>query len=139
MKAPAGVRVRATLVVAVAVLTASASMALLTFGLTRTYLTGQRDQLAQRQAFLNARLLEEVLPATSTDQLPEVLASLTREGDSQVLLVLDGRSLGSSVGISLDDLPDDVTATVAGGDAARRRIELDDRPVELVGVPLLDG
>lgn len=139
MRAPAGVRARATWAVAVAVLAASASMALLTFGLTRSYLAGQRDQLAQRQAFLNARLLQEVLPGTSSDQMPEVLASLTRESDSQVLLVIDGRSLGSSVGISADDLPDDVTATVAAGDAARRRIELDGRPVDLVGVPLLDG
>lgn len=139
MKAPAGVGARATWAMAVAVLTASASMALVTFGLTRSYLTGQRDQVAERQAFLNARLLQEVLPGTSNDQLPEVLASLTRESDSQVLLVIDGRSLGSSVGVSVDDLPEDVTGAVAAGDAARRRIELDGRPVDLVGVPLLDG
>lgn len=139
MRAPAGVRARAMLAVAIAVFVASTSVALLTFGLSRAYLTGQRDRLAERQAFLNARLLGEVLPGTGSDELPEVLASLTRASDSQVLLVLDGRSLGSSVGMSGDDVPADVAATVAAGDAARRRVEVDGRPVVLVGVPLLDG
>jgi len=139
MRAPNGVRARATWAVALAVLVASATMALLTFWLTRSYLADQRDELARRQAYLNARLLQEVLPATSTDAIPEVLASLTRESDSQVLLVIDGRPLGSSVGLDVDDLPTDVTAAVAAGDAARRRIEVDGRPVELIGVPLLDG
>ncbi len=139
MRAPAGVRARAMLAVAIAVFVASTSVALLTFGLSRAYLTGQRDRLAERQAFLNARLLGEVLPGTGSDDLPEVLASLTRASDSQVLLVLDGRSLGSSVGMSGDDVPADVAATVAAGDAARRRVEVDGRPVVLVGVPLLDG
>lgn len=125
--------------VAIAVFVASTSVALLTFGLTRAYLTGQRDQLAERQAFLNARLLGEVLPGTGSEEVPEVLASLTRASDSQVLLVLDGRSLGSSVGMSGDDVPADVAAAVAAGDAARRRIEVDGRPVVLVGVPLLGG
>lgn len=139
MLPPAGVRARAIWAVAIAVLVASSSVALLTFGLTRAYLTGQRDQVAQRQAFLNARLLQEVLPGTGPEDLPEVLASLTRASDSQVLLVLDGRSLGSSVGVSLDDVPPAVAAAVARGDAAHQRIEIDGRPVVLVAVPLLQG
>lgn len=139
MMAPTGVRARAMWAVAIAVLVASTSVALLTFALTRSYLTDQRDQVATRQAFLNARLLQEVLPGTGSDELPEILASLTRPSDTTVLLVLDGRSLGSSVGVSADDIPPDVAAAVARGEAARRRVEIGGQPVVLMGVPLLGG
>lgn len=134
-----GVRSRAVVAVAVAVLVMSTSMALLTFQLTRSYLTGQRDQLAQRQAYLNARLVQEALPTTPRGELANLLVSLSHEGDSQTVLVLDGQSLGSEVGLKAEDLPADVRSIVAGGSAAQRRVMLDNTPYEVVGVPMLDG
>ncbi len=139
MRLQTGVRSRAVLAVAVAVLAMSTSMALLTFQLARSYLTGQRDRLVQRQAYLNARLLQESLPATDPSELSGLLVSLSHEGDSQTVLVIDNRSLGSSVGLKADDLPSDVRSIVTNGDAARRRVMLDDVPYDVVGVPLLDG
>ncbi len=134
-----GLRRRTAVVTAAAALLVSTSMALLTFQLTRSYLTQQRDRLAARQAYLNARLLQDLLPGTDPADIPQTMTSLTRGGGSRVLLRYDGTWLGSSVGLSEDDLPDDVVEGVARGDVVRRRVTIGDQPHVVVGVPLLDG
>ncbi|MCC6438220.1 MAG: HAMP domain-containing histidine kinase [Acidimicrobiales bacterium] len=136
---PAGVRTRTTIAVAVAAFVVSTLMALLTFQLTRAYLTAQRDRLATRQAYLNARLLQDVLPGGDAETAASTLGALSLERGSQALLYTDDRWLGSSVGLSEEAVPPEVLEWTTSGRFTRQRVEIAGTPQVVVGIPLLDG
>ena len=54
-------RARVTLLFSLAGLLLAAALALLTYSLARNQLSSQRDDVAVRQAFLNARLVRDLL------------------------------------------------------------------------------
>jgi signal transduction histidine kinase len=110
-------------------------LSLLTYELTRSYLTGQREKSATRQAFANARLANSVLGADDSDPRG-LLDSLPAESDSSVLINVSGTWFSSDVGLSEESLPADFVELVAAGKAARQRI-LDNGGTHLViGTPL---
>ena len=113
-------------------------LSLLTYELTRSYLTGQRERSATRQAFANARLASSVLEAGDADPR-RLLDALPAESDSRVLINVTGTWFSSDVGLSETSLPDDFVATVAAGQAARQRFRLAGVTQLVIGTPLGDS
>jgi two-component system, OmpR family, sensor histidine kinase MtrB len=110
-------------------------LSLLTYELTRSYLTGQRERSATRQAFANARLATSVLDADDSDPR-RLLDSLPAEAGSRVLINVAGTWFSSDVGLSEGSLPPDFVALVAQGDAARQRFRLNGVTQLVIGTPL---
>src|SRR5688500_533886 len=109
-------------------------LSLLTYELTRSYLTGQRERSATRQAFANARLATSVLGADDSDPR-KLLDSLPAESDSRVLINVDGTWFSSDVGLSEASLPPDFVAIVTQGRAASQRFRVDGTHLA-IGTPL---
>lgn len=110
-------------------------LSLLTYELTRSYLTGQRERSATRQAFANARLATSVLDADDSDPRG-LLDSLPAESDSRVLINVAGTWFSSDVGLSEASLPPDFVAIVARGRAASQRFHLNGVTQLVIGTPL---
>jgi signal transduction histidine kinase len=110
-------------------------LSFLTYELTRSYLTDQRERSATRQAFANARLANSVLDADVSDPR-RLLDSLPAESESRVLINVSGTWFSSDVGLSEASIPSDFVASVVGGNAARQRIGLDGVTQLVIGTPL---
>ena len=110
-------------------------LSLLTYELTRSYLTGQRERSATRQTFANARLATSVLEADDSDPR-RLLDSLPAEADSGVLINVAGTWFSSDVGLSEASLPPDFVAIVAQGRAASQRFSVDGVTQLVIGTPL---
>ncbi|MEO8694564.1 MAG: HAMP domain-containing sensor histidine kinase [Acidimicrobiales bacterium] len=110
-------------------------LSLLTYELTRSYLTGQRERSATRQAFANARLATSVLDADDSDPR-KLLDSLPAVADSRVLINVRGTWFSSDLGLSEVSLPPDFVEVVAGGNAASQRFRLNGVTQLVIGTPL---
>jgi signal transduction histidine kinase len=133
-------RARVSLAFALLGLLLIAVLATTTYALVRTYLLDQRQDLATRQAFLNARVAKTLMSSESLDP-QRVFDQLEGEVGTASLLHIDGRWYASSVGIGPDSVPDDMQAMVDGGGASRRRVDVGGVPHAVVGTPIvsLDG
>ncbi|MPY96174.1 MAG: HAMP domain-containing protein [Acidimicrobiia bacterium] len=130
-----GLRARTSIAFALGALVLSVVLSVLTYQLTRTYLTSQREELAARQAYLNARLLRDVLRA-SGGEVSDTLSSLATEAGSQIVVRHEGRWLGSAVTSGEELIPADVRALVQEGQPARRRAVIGGEHRLVVGTPL---
>src|SRR5688500_16970142 len=110
-------------------------LSLLTYELTRSYLTGQRERSATRQAFANARLATSVLGADDSDPR-RLLDSLPAESDSSVLINVAGTWFSSDVGLSETSLPPDFVVVVDQGRSASQRFRVDGVTQLVIGTPL---
>jgi two-component system, OmpR family, sensor histidine kinase MtrB len=133
-------RTRVTVAFAVGALILSAGLATLTYGLARSYLVRQRETSGLRQTYANARLVRSVLASANPD-IPQLLSSVRLPSRSTPVLRLGETWFGASVAVGRETLPPALRETVAGGVAARQRIELGGRPQLAVGIPLpaVDG
>ncbi len=128
-------RLRVALTFAFLVLAVAVTLAVSTYVLTRSYLLGNRQQLATRQAFLDGRVASGALVDGALD--PKAIAtSLGGETGTQVLIHLGDQWYSSSVAIDPDTLPEDLTAAVASGSAARQRVSVAGAPHLAIGTPL---
>jgi signal transduction histidine kinase len=128
-------RLRVALTFAGLVLAVTCALAISTYALTRSYLLGNREQLATRQAFLDGRVAASSLIDGALDP-KEIATSLGGETGTQVLIHLGDKWYSSSVAIDPDSLPDDLTAAVASGSAARQRVSVGGTPHLAIGTPL---
>jgi signal transduction histidine kinase len=128
-------RARVTITFAALALATTAILASITYALAQTYVVQQRDRLATRQAFLNARLARSLLSG-DVPTPDQVVASVTGEAGTQVLLRYEDEWYTSAVSIDPDNLPTQVTAAVKDGTAARQRFSNRGVATLVVGVPL---
>jgi signal transduction histidine kinase len=133
-----GLRARGAVAFAVLALMLSASLALLTYQIARSYLLGQRERFALRQAYLNANATNDLLRASDPD-LAEGIASLPTSREGFVVLRLGEEWLSAAVAAGRDALPASLVEATEAGHAARQRAVVDGRPVLAVGIPLQDG
>ena len=113
-------------------------LSILTYELTERYLLRQREQSANRQAHLNARIVAGSLLGPEPDPAAAVDALDVPPGN-RVVLGYQHRWIGTSVGVGRDELPRDVRAQVQAGRSARAQAELLGHSKLVVGVPLVDG
>ena len=99
-----GLRARATVAAGLGALAATTVLSLVTYSLARAYLLSQRDLIASRQAYTNARVVRDVL-RTPSPQVGELLASLRTDAGSFPLVRYRNRWFATAVGSSEEILP----------------------------------
>jgi signal transduction histidine kinase len=99
------------------------------------YLLVQRERLTVLQATDNAVQVQRAL-STEGLTIPQLLAQLPRETGSTSLLVENDEWSTTSLLIGSDDLPATLRDTVVRGTPARQRIDVHNRTMMAVGIPL---
>jgi signal transduction histidine kinase len=116
----------------------STLLAIVCFEVTRSTLIQQRERVAERQTYVNARAVDNALtrdPTTPSAALAD--AQTTSQGFA--LVRVDGTWYSSSVTGDRSDVPGSLVAVVDSGTAGRQRVHLDAGPAVAVGVPLTRG
>jgi signal transduction histidine kinase len=116
----------------------STLVALVCFLVTRGTLVSQREDAAERQAFLNARAVRTALRTDDPAPL-DALARVQTSPDGAALLQIDGQWFGSVVGVSGDDAPPDLLTEAAAGSAARQRVDRNGEPTVAVATPISEA
>lgn len=116
----------------------TAVLAAATWNLAGDYMLRQREMSAVRQAEVNVRLIDTSL-RTGAEGLDELLAGLTSDSDSTVLLsrpegwITSGRRVDPSV------LPEPLLAQARGGVPGTQRLVVGRVPVMAVALPAATG
>ena len=132
---PLGLRARLTVGFMVAGLIVSVGLSLIAYFLARGYLLDQRDTVPRRQAFLNARLVRDVL--RDPDARPgDLVGSLRTEGGGFALLRYNDLWYSQSAGFNQDALPTSLRDGVLGGGVGSQRYDVDGTPYLAVGASL---
>ncbi len=114
----------------------SALLALVCFEITRSTLIRQRERVAERQAFVNARAVDNALTRDPTEPAA-ALADAQTSAQGFALLRLDGAWTSSSVTGDPTVVPDGLIELLDEGSVARQRTRLPSGSVVIaVGVPL---
>jgi signal transduction histidine kinase len=130
-----GLRVRIVASFAIGGLLLSSVLAILTFALAYRYLIGQRERNAQRQTFVNARVLRDELTAGDADPAA-ALASLELPSGSTSVMRGPSAWYATSVAAGRDSIPESLRQLVGRGDAGHQRITTRNGPALVIGVPL---
>jgi two-component system, OmpR family, sensor histidine kinase MtrB len=113
------------------------TVALLAYGLTRTYLLDQRARSTMRQAEVNARLVAAAL--RSVADIPQLLGSLQSPAGSSSVVLHDGQWFAASLEFGRDALPAELRQLVVDQRSrARQRYALAGVNRLAVGLPLRD-
>jgi two-component system, OmpR family, sensor histidine kinase MtrB len=116
----------------------SAVVATVTWNLTTGYMMQQREQSVDRQAIVNARLVDGALARDATD-LAALLTGLASSPEAAIFVrQSDGWITGGTVSDNIGpaDMPSALLAAAARGDTARQRIRVGGTPVVAVAVQL---
>jgi two-component system sensor histidine kinase MtrB len=116
----------------------SVIVAVVTWNLTTGYMMQQREQSVDRQAILNARLVDGALARNATD-LAALLTGLASSPEAAIFVRQpDGWISGGTVSdnIGPQDMPAALLAAAARGDTARQRLRVAGTPVVAVAMTL---
>ncbi|TWH69894.1 signal transduction histidine kinase [Micromonospora olivasterospora] len=131
-----GLRARVTAAFAAGALLLAASMALVSYELTRRSLLDERERTAVRAAYFDAAVVRSGLDAEAPD-VAEVLRSLDTGSSRRALLHRDGQWYGLIADEGLTAaIPEDLQRLVRSGEPAVQRVRVDGQAALLVGVPL---
>ncbi|GGJ81539.1 two-component sensor histidine kinase [Pilimelia anulata] len=132
-------RTRIVAMFGVGALASCATMAALSYELTRRTQLAARERVAVRAAQVDARVVVARL-STEDPDLVEVLRWLDTGGSRRVLLRRDGRWYSRSADTGLTSaVPRPLQRRVADGTASVQRVRLTAAPGLVVGVPLPNG
>lgn len=146
MKRPRlGLRARVTLTFALGALLLSASMSVLTFGLTRENLLNQREETAVALAVDNAgKMADSLEPSAASEvsdcdaeQIVDDLTSLVTPGGAQLILSCNDRWYSANAVFSKEHIPPSLVELVDSGQSARMRTDYEGEPMLITGVPLI--
>ena len=129
-----GLRARVTVPFALAGLVLAAGLALLTYSLARRSSANQREDVASRQAFVNARLVRDAAARRAAE--PQRRSS-ARSGPRAAASPssTNATTAGSAEQpVRLSDLPASLRRRVLDGDTGRQRFDFDGEPYLAVGV-----
>ncbi|CAG7634564.1 HAMP domain-containing sensor histidine kinase [Rhodococcus opacus] len=129
-----GLRGRVIASFAIGAALVSLVLAVSVFTISRSYMVGQREHSAQRQAATHAEFLRNLLDDPDASA-PAVLGTLDPPVDTSLLLRYRGDWFGSTPGVGPDELP---TGLAAAGSADTVPVDLDGQPYLAVAVPLND-
>jgi two-component system sensor histidine kinase MtrB len=131
-------RTRVTLFFSLTALVASVGLTVVTYAVARSFLTEQRNSVAQSQAFSNAQLVKTELlsnPSTIGDLVPR----LRTEGSGFALVIVQGasgveRAYSSDQRFSRTSFPVDLRELVARTSSGIQHFSIDGEPYVAVGV-----
>ena len=95
----------------------------------------QREDVATRQALVNARLASSLL-SSEPPEPEQVVGAVTGEAGTQVLVHFRDRWYTSAVSLDPAQLPDGLSQLVEAGSAARQRVATPGGTSVIVGVPI---
>ncbi|WP_426574870.1 HAMP domain-containing protein [Aquihabitans sp. McL0605] len=113
----------------------STLLAIVCFEVTRSTLIRQRERVAERQTYVNARAVDNALtqnPATPS----EALADAQTSAQGFALVRVDGTWYSSSVTGDRSDIPTSLVTVIDSSTAGRQRVHLSSGTAVAVGVPL---
>ena len=129
-----GLRARTSLAFALLALLLSATLAIMTYELTRRYLVSKREELATQQAVANPRAASRLLRDQDADPT-SVLVNLSSGSDARAVLQLRGRWFAASVDAGRDLIPDSLRS-LHGPYTRRQRLDAGGAPAVVVAVPI---
>ncbi|QOC91726.1 sensor histidine kinase [Micromonospora craniellae] len=139
MRRRLGLRARVTAAFAVGALSLSASMALVSYELTRRTLLDERERTVLRAAYYDAAVVRAGL-ATDEPDVAEALRALDTGTSRRAVLYLNGEWYGRRADTGTTPvIPVRLQDMVMAGEPAVQRVRVADQPVMLVGVPLSDS
>jgi two-component system sensor histidine kinase MtrB len=131
-----GLRTRVTAGFAVGALLLSASMAGLSYDLTRRTLLASRERTAVRAAYQDAAVVQAGL-ATQPSDIVTVLRSLDTGGTRRAVLRRDDRWYARNADVGLTEaVPASLQQLVEQGRPGSQRVQTEAGPAVVVGVPL---
>jgi two-component system, OmpR family, sensor histidine kinase MtrB len=135
----AGLRTRVVGGFAAGALLLSASMALVSYQVTRGFLLDGRERASIRAAQFDARVVQEGLAAEPAD-IRELLRSLDTGNSRRVMVRRDGQwfTRTADVGVTAA-VPQRLREMVDGGRQAVQRVRVGGVPALVVGIPLSSG
>ncbi|MEV4712782.1 HAMP domain-containing sensor histidine kinase [Micromonospora sp. NPDC049374] len=134
-----GLRARVTAAFAIGALLLSASMALVSYELTRRTLLDERERTLLRAAYYDAAVVRAGLNTENPD-VAEALRALDTGTGRRPLVLLDGEWYARSADNGLTTIvPARLQGLVSAGEPAVQRVRVNDNPVLLVGVPLSES
>lgn len=128
-------RLRAALAFGLLSLLLSAALSTAAYGLVRSNLLEERREVAERQAYTNARLLRTRIDPVPTD-MSSLLAGLQVGSGGDTLVNVDERWFSSSVEVTDAVLPASLVQVVEDGRSGVQTVERDGEPAMVVGVPI---
>jgi signal transduction histidine kinase len=131
-----GLRFRVTFAFALGALLVTTVLAVVTYGLTSTYLVRQRQNTVAQQVYLDARLVRDTLVQPGTDDAVAALEQVPLPNEALAVLSFQGLWYGSGVDVGRESLPASLVETVEGGTPARQRIERRGTRYVAMGVPI---
>lgn len=134
---PGGLRARSAGGFALLALLLSTLLSVATYQLARWYLLDQRQDLAERQGLLHAQVLGGQLSGQVVLSDSEIVAALAVTKGRAVLLV-DDEWYSAVIDVNESRIPAGLLAATLDGTPQRQRIEVNDVPYFVIGVPLPD-
>jgi two-component system, OmpR family, sensor histidine kinase MtrB len=135
----AGLRIRVVGGFAAGALLLSASMALVSYQVTRGFLLDGRERASVRAAQFDARVLRDGLAAERAD-IVELLRSLDTGGNRRAMLHQDGRWYTRTADLGITSaVPHRLRDMVDSGRPGLQRVRVGGIPAVVVGIPLGEG
>ncbi len=129
-------RIRVALFFTLGGLVVSILLAFVTYTAARSYLLDQRNEVAQSQAFGNARTVRESLRA-AVDSPRSIIESVRTEGNGFALLSYNGNFYPSAgIRYTRESLPAELLERTSQGEVGYQRLTAGGDPFVAVGVPI---
>jgi len=136
--APVPLRVRAIVAFGAVSLLLAATLSVVTYSLVRTWMVGDRQNAAVRQAYTDARLVRSRLRSGETD-IASLLSGLQVIGMGNALMEHGGQWYSSSVGVGPSLIPASLQSTVTRDHAGWETIATPQGPMLVIGVPIVES
>ena len=132
---PKGLRARTAISFALLALMLSVTLSVVTYQLVRSYLLGQREALATRQAMINALVAKELV-ATADPSSGSIMTSLGAVSNARAVLRVDGIWHAAVVDLSEARIPTNLINAVDTTGPARQRVTVGGVPYVVIGTRL---
>ena len=135
-----GLKQRMVLFFGLAAMIAAIALIVVTYASTRSYLLGQRSEVAQRQAFNNAQLMRNIVE-TDTANIADLITQIRTEQGGYAVIQLDERPGRTALFYAQEplrftqsNLPPELVELTLQDKTGRQRFEFENRPYEAIGV-----
>ncbi|HEY7628245.1 MAG TPA: hypothetical protein VH761_14310, partial [Ilumatobacteraceae bacterium] len=131
---PRRLRARTTLSFALLALLLSLTLSVVTYEASRSYLLGQRETLATRQAMGNALVAKELIAPDI--QADDVISSLGSATNARAVLRINGVWRSAVVDLDESRIPPTLVESVDKSGPSRQRVVVNGVPYLVVGIAL---
>ena len=135
-----GLKQRMVLFFGLAAMAAALALSVVTYASTRSYLLGQRSEVAQRQAFNNAQLMRNIIETDSAN-IADLVTHIRTEQGGYAVVQLDERPGRMSLFYAQEplrftqsNLPPELVELTLRDITSRQRFQFENRPYEAIGV-----